>query len=153
MRTMVLSLTAIICLSVSQNASAQSPAVQKQIDCIAMALYWEARGESERGMIAVGWAILNRANSPDFPATPCEVVHQGGEKPPCQFSWWCDGKSDRPTDLSSWTRVRTLATRLVRDPPRDPTRGAVFFHSTAISEPWRRKRTRTARVGNHVFYR
>lgn len=143
----------VIGLSASLTAKAEQRAPAQQIDCLALAIYWEARGESERGKLAVGWTILNRVSSPEFPSTPCKVVRQGGEQPPCQFSWWCDGKSDRPTNFASWSRAQAIATRLLSDPGRDPTGGAIFFHSTAISEPWRRKRTRTARVGNHIFYR
>lgn len=46
----------------------------EQLDCLALALYWEARGDGRRGMTAVGWTVLNRVDSPKFPATPCAVV-------------------------------------------------------------------------------
>ena len=121
--------------------------------CLALALYWEARGESRRGMVAVGWTILNRAQSQYFPATPCGVIYQGGERPPCQFSWWCDGKSDRPRDRDSWVQARVIAAELLVNPPPDPTGRALFYHSTRIGVPWTRRRTRTARIGNHIFYR
>jgi N-acetylmuramoyl-L-alanine amidase len=121
--------------------------------CLALALYWEARGESRRGMVAVGWTILNRTQSQHFPATPCGVIYQGGERPPCQFSWWCDGKSDRPRDRGSWVQARVIAAELLVDPPPDPTGRALFYHSTRIGVPWTRRRIRTARIGNHIFYR
>jgi spore germination cell wall hydrolase CwlJ-like protein len=127
--------------------------LQDEHHCLALALYWEARGETRRGMIAVGWTILNRAQSRHFPATPCAVVYQGGERPPCQFSWWCDGKSDRPRYRNSWIQARVVAAELLVDPPPDPTGRALFYHSTSIGVPWTRKRTRTARIGNHIFYR
>ena len=66
--------------------------------CLALALYWEARGEPKQGKIAVGWTILKRERSPEFPSSVCGVVFDGGETPPCQFSWGCDGKSDYPAD-------------------------------------------------------
>ena len=127
--------------------------MQREHHCLALALYWEARGESRRGIVAVGWTIINRSRSPEFPATPCEVVYEGGETPPCQFSWWCDGNSDRPRNRDSWTRVRVIAARLLTDPPPDPTDGALFYHSASIPVPWTRPRRRTARIGNHIFYR
>lgn len=132
---------------------AHARSLQDEHHCLALALYWEARGESRRGMVAVGWTILNRAQSRDFPATPCAVVYQGGQRPPCQFSWWCDGKSDRPRDRDSWIQARVVAAELLVDPPPDPTGRALFYHSTRIGVPWTRKRTRTARIGNHIFYR
>jgi N-acetylmuramoyl-L-alanine amidase len=140
-------------LLVSAKASAQAGHLREQHQCLSLALYWEARGEPQLGMIAVGWTILNRARSQDFPSTPCNVVFEGGEQPPCQFSWWCDGKSDRPRNRDSWIRAQVIAGRLLVDPPPDPTHGALFFHSTSIPIPWARPRTRTARIGNHVFYR
>ena len=121
--------------------------------CLALSIYWEARGEDRRGMIAVGWTILNRVQSEHFPSSPCDVVRQGGEVPPCQFSWWCDGKSDRPRDRDSWTTALLISAELLVNPPPDPTGGALFYHSTDINKPWRRKRIRTARIGAHVFYR
>ena len=132
---------------------AQARPLEREHHCLALALYWEARGEPEVGMVAVGWAILNRASSPEFPATPCGVVFEGGEQPPCQFSWWCDGKSDRPRDRRSWIRAQVVAASLLTKPPPDPTHGALFFHSTRIGVPWKRPRKRTAHIGNHIFYR
>lgn len=125
----------------------------EQLDCLALALYWEARGDGRRGMTAVGWTVLNRVDSPKFPATPCAVVQQGGENPPCQFSWWCDGKSDRPRNPKSWENARALAEELLRDPPADPTHGALFFHHTNSRPYWAKSMQKTATVGSHVFYR
>ncbi len=119
--------------------------------CLAQAMYWEARGEGLRGMIAVGWTVLNRVSSAHFPPTPCAVVHQGGEQPPCQFAFWCDGKSDRPKDADSWRAALGVAAKLLHDPPRDPTRGALYFHNTSVRTP--RRGIRTARIGRHTFYR
>ena len=142
-----------LALSFSYVGNSEARGLQQEHRCLALALYWEARGESRRGMVAVGWTVLNRSRSPEFPSTPCEVVFEGGEKPPCQFSWWCDGKSDRPRDHDSWIRARVIAARLLTDPPPDPTGGALFYHSTSIRVPWTRPRRRTVRIGNHIFYR
>ena len=116
-----------------------------------MNLYWEARGEGRKGMLAVGWVVLNRMQSPQFPATPCGVVYQSGERPPCEFSWWCDGRSDRPRDERSWRRALIAAADLLVNPPPDPTGGALFYYSTSIRRPW--SRVRTVQIGHHVFYR
>ena len=147
-------LPVLLCLMAPLYAhDTQARSVEAEHQCLALALYWEARGETRHGMIAVGWTILNRAQSSEFPATPCAVVYQGGEQPPCQFSWWCDGKSDRPRDQDSWIQARVIAAELLMNPPPDPTGRALFYHSTSIRVPWKRKRTRTARIGNHIFYR
>ncbi len=147
-------LPVLLCLMAPLYAlDTQARSLEAEHQCLALALYWEARGETRHGMIAVGWTILNRAQSSEFPATPCAVVYQGGERPPCQFSWWCDGKSDRPRDRNSWIQARVIAAELLVNPPPDPTGRALFYHSTSIRVPWKRKRTRTARIGNHIFYR
>ncbi len=133
---------------------AATPAVPfDERHCLALNLYWEARGEGRLGMIAVGWTVLNRVESHQFPSTTCGVIYQGGERPPCQFSWWCDGRSDYPRERDSWLAANALATELLSDPPRDPTGGALFYHAASIDSPWKRKRTRTVTIGSHVFYR
>ena len=121
--------------------------------CLSLAMYWEARGEGPRGMVAVGSVVMNRVVHADFPSSVCAVVYQGGETSGCQFSWWCDGKSDRPRDYSQWQLAARLANDVLRGATSDPTRGALFFHATGISSRWHRSRPRTARIGNHVFYR
>lgn len=118
--------------------------------CLALAMYWEARGEGTAGMLAVGFVVKNRAAHPEFPNTVCHVVHQGGERPPCQFSWWCDGKSDRPENKKSWQASYRLANKILRHGARDPTGGALYFHSTAINPRWRLQRV--GRIGSHIFY-
>ena len=121
--------------------------------CLALALYWEAKSEGADGMRAVASVVLNRVAHPQFPNTVCGVVTQGGEQPPCQFSWWCDGKSDRPTEPHSWRLAQQIAKAALAKPPADRTRGALFFHNTSIRTPWLRKRERTAQIGRHIFYR
>jgi spore germination cell wall hydrolase CwlJ-like protein len=132
-------------------AGAQAATMREEQRCLAEAMYWEARGEGRRGMIAVGWTVLNRVRSPRFPSTPCRVVHQGGERPPCQFYYWCDGRSDTPRDSPSWRSALSIAAQLLRDPPPDPTDGALYFHNRTVRTP--HNRVRTARIGAHVFYR
>lgn len=147
-------LPVLLCLTAAlYTTDTQARSLEAEHRCLALALYWEARGETRRGMVAVGWTILNRAQSAEFPGTPCGVIFQGGERPPCQFSWWCDGKSDRPRNRDSWIKARVVAAELLMNPPPDPTDRALFFHSAGMDVPWKRKRTRTARIGNHVFYR
>jgi N-acetylmuramoyl-L-alanine amidase len=131
----------------------EASSLKEEQHCLALSIYWEARGEGRRGMVAVGWTVLNRVQSQFFPGTPCAVVHQGGEQPPCQFSWWCDGRSDRPRNLADWSKSLLVASELLLDPPPDPTGGSLFYHSVSIKTPWKQKRVRTARIGAHVFYR
>jgi len=136
------------------NQARPAPQIsQRELECMALNLYWEARGEGREGMLAVGWVVLNRVDSHHFPDTVCAVVFEGGERPPCQFSWWCDGRSDRPRDGKSWQASLTVAEQLLSNPPPDLTDSSLFYHATSIGYPWKRKRVRTAQVGSHIFYR
>jgi len=129
------------------------PHNSRSVECLGLAMYWEARGEGTRGMTAVGSVVLNRVRHPEFPNSVCGVVFQGGESPPCQFSWWCDGKSDRPRNQIQWRSALAVAGYVLARRIKDPTRGALFYHSTSVSSPWHRQRQRTTQIGNHVFYR
>ncbi len=102
-------------------------------------------------MQAVGAVVLNRVADSRFPNNVCAVIYQGGEKPPCQFSWWCDGRSDRPTQHAAWKKSLSLASELLNGTLRDPTYGALFFSRKEVRQP--SQRTRTAMIGAHVFYR
>src|SRR5690606_16094667 len=137
----------------SDPSTARAATSDDDARCLALALYWEAKSEGAEGMRAVASVILNRVAHPHFPDTVCAVVKQGGERPPCQFSWWCDGKSDRPTEAQAWRLARQIAEEALARRPTDPTRGALFFHNTSIATPWVRKRERTVQIGRHVFYR
>ena len=119
--------------------------------CMALAMYWEARGEGVVGMQAVGEVVLNRVEDQRFPGSACAVVKQGGERPPCQFSWWCDGRSDYPADQVRWREALQVVDSLYTHQTREITRGALFFHNTAVRPNW--KYQRVATIGNHVFYK
>ncbi len=136
-----------------QTGQIQAANDQRAQECLGLAIYWEARGEGSRGMQAVGSVVLNRVASKRFPNDVCAVVYQGGETPPCQFSWWCDGKSDRPRHISQWQAALTTAEDLLASRSRDITRGALYFHSTSVRPSWHKKLKRTVKIGNHIFYR
>ena len=124
------------------------------LDCLALTLLFEAGDEQREGMIGVGWVVLNRRAHPEFPTTVCEVVRQGGEVPGCQFTYWCDGKTDTPRDGEGWARARAIAGALLANRISDPTGGALFFHAASLDAvPWSIPRTRTVRIGGHIFYR
>ena len=126
-----------------------------ELQCLALNLYHEARGESEPGRIAVVQVVLNRVSDGKFPGTICAVVHQGGATPlnGCQFSWWCDGKSDRPGDKEVWADSRRLAAELARGWHGDPTGGALWYHADYVSPTWRQAFDEGPQIGRHIFYR
>ena len=134
-------------------ATPQPDSSLAELECLAKTIYFEARGEREEGQRAVAAVVLNRVKGVDFPNTICEVVHQGGtETKTCQFSWWCDGRSDKPKDREAWEQAITIAFEMMTGAP-DPTNGALYYHSTGVSPSWRRQLVRLATIGAHVYYR
>jgi N-acetylmuramoyl-L-alanine amidase len=150
-RLFAVALATIFPLTFAQSAQGMTRMTQSAQQCLALAMYWEAKSEGPDGMLAVASVVLNRVAHPEFPDTVCGVVKQGGESPPCQFSWWCDGRSDRPVDADAWAAATRIAERALRNPPSDVTRGALFFHNISVETPWVRERT--VRIGQHIFYR
>lgn len=140
-------------LELGLTSSAAAKPDRATARCLALTMYWEAKGEGRTGMLAVASVVLNRVAHRSFPDSVCGVVKQGGEAPPCQFSWWCDGRSDQPTDPRVWALAEALAHDALTRRPPDYTEGALFFHNDRISYPWLRKRQRTVQIGRHVFYR
>ena len=126
----------------------------REIGCLALTIYHEARGESERGKLAVGHVVMNRTRSLRFPASVCAVVQQGGQQPHrCQFSWWCDGRSDRPKDEATLRESLRLAEAIYYGYARDPTGGALWYHATVVEPSWSKSFGPGKRIGHHVFYR
>ncbi len=124
------------------------------LDCLALNIYHEARGEPLEGKIAVGQVVMNRVGDPDFPAGVCEVVKQGGERPRnrCQFSWWCDGLSDRPDEADAWEDSKGLAGKILAGGLEDPTRGALWYHADHVTPDWQTDIVRQGKIGRHIFY-
>lgn len=126
----------------------------EEIRCLALNIYFEARGEPDSGKRAVGYVVLNRVADPRFPGGVCQVVQQGGERRRyrCQFSWWCDGRSDRPTNRQAWEKSLTIARYLYWGFAEDPTYGALWYHALEVRPTWRKDMMRGPRIGRHVFY-
>lgn len=121
-------------------------------ECLAKAIYFEARGEDITGQIAVAEVILNRTESPLYPRTICRVVHQGGAGG-CQFSFTCDGHSDAIRERSAFQIAGKIARLMLDGQPRTLTGGATHFHTVNVRPGWSRQFPRTAAIGTHYFYR
>lgn len=128
------------------------PAVE--IACLSLNLYFEARGEPFIGKVAVGHVVMNRVRDRRFPATVCEVIREGGAEVfgECQFSWWCDGESDRPRNEAAWTRSQQIAEQVYWSRTVDPTRGALWYHADRVAPDWRTSLHQGPRFGQHIFY-
>ena len=122
--------------------------------CLTEALYFEARGESLRGMYAVAEVILNRRDSGDYPNSVCGVVNQGtGAQYACQFTYTCDGRSDVVSERGAWNVVGQVAAQMLAGAPRTLTDGATHYHTRGVSPSWARRFPQTAAIGAHLFYR
>lgn len=133
------------------DASARS----SELECLALNIYWEARSEPIEGQLGVAHVTLNRVADPDYPDSVCDVVFQGVEtrRGQCQFSWWCDGRSDKPTEPRAWETSLERALEVLKGKSDDPTGGALYFHRDKNSPRWSVKKQRTARIGKHLYYK
>jgi spore germination cell wall hydrolase CwlJ-like protein len=120
--------------------------------CLARTIYFEAGGQSATEMAAVGHVVMNRVSGSAFPDDVCAVIRQGGESPPCQFSWWCDGRSDVPIDRAEYDRAVGVARDVLAGRAEDPTNGANMFHNRAVSPSWAKVAERRGRIGDQLFY-
>jgi len=127
----------------------------KEWSCLSEALYFEARGESVKGQFAVAEVIMNRSDNSAFPTSVCSVVNQGTDngQPGCQFSYKCDGRAEVFSEPAAYDRVAKVARIMLDGEPRVLTRGATYYHSTAVNPSWARQFEPTAQIGVHKFYR
>lgn len=129
--------------------------------CLAQNIYYEARGSSRADQIAVADVVINRVQDERYPDSICEVVQQGERhangsmvRNRCQFSWYCDGKSDWPTNLDAWVIAQQIAHNMVTyGDYRGLTEGATHYHANYVNPSWARTLTLTGTIGVHKFYR
>jgi spore germination cell wall hydrolase CwlJ-like protein len=129
--------------------------------CMALNIYYEARGSSFADQVAVADVVLNRVQDTRYPNTVCSVVRQGKKnadgsmkRNACQFSWYCDGKSDWPRDTDAWVSAQTTAWRIIKFKEfRGITEGATHYHADYVNPRWARTLTLTGTIGVHKFYR
>ncbi len=126
----------------------------KQWRCLTEALYFEARGENLVGQVAVAEVILNRVDSKSYPNSVCGVIQQGQYKRnACQFSFICDGKVEHIGDRSAFEELGKVAWVMLQGKPRILTGKATHYHAASVLPRWAKRLVRTARIGNHIFYR
>jgi hypothetical protein len=127
----------------------------KQQKCLAEGIYFEARGEPERGQAAVAQVILNRVRNPAYPNSVCGVVYQNaGWRNACQFSFACDRIRDVVREPDAWRRAVEIAADVTAGKTYLPEVGdSTHYHATWVKPGWRRSMTRLTRIGVHVFYR
>lgn len=131
-----------------------APEGDDEWECLAQAVYFEARGEPILGQVAVAEVVLNRRDSGRYPDSVCGVVRQGtGERDRCQFSYWCDGQAEDVADAEAWERAGRVARAMLDGAPRALTDGATFYHADSVDPYWADVFAETAQIGAHIFYR
>lgn len=137
-----------------------------EVNCMALNIYYETRGSSLADSYAVADVVLNRVEDTRYPNSICEVVYQGEKRSDgsmkrnrCQFSWYCDGKSDFPRDREAWKRAQSIAWDIVQwNNYRGITEGSTHYHASYVNPRWNKSRkgwsiTRVGRIGVHIYYR
>ena len=123
------------------------------IVCLALTVYFEARNEPIAGQVAVAQVVLNRVDSPAYPASICDVVTQGGEiRTDCQFSFYCDGESDTPYNRHAWVQSQLVASAVLAGSGHVELQGALNYHADYVSPYWAPELRIARVVGRHIFY-
>ena len=132
--------------------------------CLAQNIYFEAGNQPEAGKVAVANVTMNRVAALAYPDTICGVVLQAKVKENwkgnivpirhmCQFSWFCDGKSDSPTDSATWMESLRIASFAIEGRYFDVTSGATHSHNDQVHPYWADHLNETVIINNHTFYK
>ena len=124
---------------------------QKQVDCLARNIYFEAGYEPEQGKIAVALVTLNRTQDYRFGNDICSVVKQKVNST-CQFTWYCEGKK-AIRNYFAYNQAKDMALYVYANYEKMPdvTEGALFYHADYVNPRW--KLERTTKIGRHIFYK
>ena len=127
----------------------------KELWCLATAIYFEARGESYRGQVAVAQVVLNRVKDYRYPDTICGVVFQNqSRRNSCQFSFACDGIPETINDRTSWAQAEDIAKRFTNgELYLTEVANATHYHATYVRPAWAPRMTKLTQIGLHVFYK
>ena len=156
--------------SITTSADEESP----EFICLVENIYFESKGESMRGKIAVGVVTLNRLKDPRYPKTICEVVKQGPVRESwktrqdptltadqrsynpvrhrCQFSWWCDGYKERIKYDENWIDSVRAAKSALTGKYDDLVGEATHYHAVYVTPEWANRLRFIVQIDNHKFY-
>lgn len=153
---LVVSLTLCSIAAQAQENYGLAEVEQKEVNCLAKNVYYEAGLESYEGRVAVAQVTVNRVEDGKFPTSICGVVHQKTRVPSgrtvCQFSWVCNPNRTRIRyDSDRWVDSLNAAKDVVLEGLRlDELDEALYFHNTHVRPNWGLERV--ARIGGHIFY-
>jgi len=128
---------------------------ERDLWCLASAVYFEARGESYRGQVAVAQVVMNRVNHKLYPNNICGVVFQNQtRRNACQFSFACDGKPEHVNDRISWAQAHDIAKKVTNGTLYlTEVANATHYHATYVWPHWAPRMRKVTKIGLHVFYR
>jgi spore germination cell wall hydrolase CwlJ-like protein len=138
-----------------QKVVAQRRVRLAEENCLARAIYFEARSESDLGQMAVAKVVLNRTRTEGFPKTICGVVYQGSNRRnSCQFSFACDGLPDDVRQPDAWSRARRIAQKAIAGSHQmgSGMHKAVNYHADYVKPKWSKTMRRLVKIGRHIFY-
>lgn len=142
----------LVTLDVPKRADAEEMLRQRQ--CLATAIYYEARSESAKGQLGVAEVIVNRVNDHRYPNSICDVVFQGATRTTgCQFTFTCDGAMRHKPRGAKWDKAESIAAHVIMDLNERKTAGATHYHATYVNPVWNSGLIRTKKIGTHIFYR
>jgi spore germination cell wall hydrolase CwlJ-like protein len=138
----------------SSRTFTSAEAEQRELDCLAQAIYYEARSERLNGQVAVAEVVMNRVRDSRFPKTVCDVVYQGHERNTgCQFTFTCDGSLRHKAAGPAWDRARIVALHVSLGMSKPVTNNATHYHTNYVDPYWSPGMVETAEIGTHIFYR
>jgi spore germination cell wall hydrolase CwlJ-like protein len=124
-------------------------ALDEQANCLATAVYFEARGESLEGQLAVARVVMNRAGSGKYPPDWCSVVKQ-----PAQFSFVRHGEFPAiDTTSAAWARAQGIARLAISNVIPSVEPDVLWYHATYVAPSWGHRLNMVERIGAHIFYR
>lgn len=159
--TMMAAMAVVFSFPAQAENTGMDAETREDYQCLALNIYYEARGSSLADMAGVADVVLNRVLDIRYPGTICGVVKDAkldsnGNpiRNKCQFSWYCDGKSDRPTDRDSFEKSLLIAGQMLfQGRYRGISEGATHYHANYVNPGWAKKITHIGRIGDHIFYR
>jgi hypothetical protein len=122
--------------------------LDEQANCLATAVYFEARGESLDGQLAVARVVMNRAASNEYPNTWCDVVKQ-----PSQFSFVQHGQFPAITDMDSWKTAQGVARVAMANIYPSLPSDVMWYHADYVHPSWGARLTQFEKIGAHIFFK
>lgn len=127
---------------------------QRSLQCLTMAIYYEAGSETDDGERGVAQVILNRVRHPAYPKTVCGVVFDGSQRRTgCQFTFICDGALAHTPAPAGWNRASRIAAAALGGAVFAPVGWATHYHANYVVPYWASSLDKVAVIGAHIFYR